>query len=211
MSLLGVGRRGSFSSRNFPDVYHGWISVHYFFCLTRFIPTPCVFSCTGFSAVSDLENFLRDLLLRFLSRINISNVIRGGSNFWRIFLIVPARYGLFVPSYLFGDLCYCLWVSDIILLLSNFFSRRIQSGQKIFWLLVWWRSFCGILIVPQFHVMKGAPKFWRDCFALPRGICPLSYLFYRLMTENVLTGWSPYLWRVFGLAFFPCSLWRRRG
>ena len=75
--LIGVGRRGGSSSHKFPDIYHSWLSSHFF--KTRCILTPWIFDCAGFSAVSDLKSLLKAPLLRFVSSINVYNVVRGGS------------------------------------------------------------------------------------------------------------------------------------
>ena len=57
--------------------WHGWYLPIGLFIFTIYIPTPWVFSCAGFSAVSNLDSLLRALLLRVLLRINVSNVIVG--------------------------------------------------------------------------------------------------------------------------------------
>ena len=49
------------------------------FLFTRCISTPFIFACNALSAVSDMENLLRGLLLRVLLRLNFSIVIGGSS------------------------------------------------------------------------------------------------------------------------------------
>ena len=77
-ALLGVGQRDGFSSNNVYTHLLARITSAFYCFFTRFISTPWIFACAGFSVVPDLDSLLRDPCLRVLLRIEVSNVIGGG-------------------------------------------------------------------------------------------------------------------------------------
>ena len=95
----------------------------------KVISTHWIFAFAGLSSVSDLGIHLRDTIFGALLRINVSNVIRGGSkvirdssaNFLSLKISARAAEVFFLPDLLRG-LLYCRRV-DILLLscLASFF------------------------------------------------------------------------------------------
>ena len=62
-ALLGVVPQGGFSSHKFYiRLLVRLASAHWVVFITRFIPTPCIFSCAGFSVMSNLYSLLRVIL-----------------------------------------------------------------------------------------------------------------------------------------------------
>ena len=102
------------------------------FFFTKCISKPWIFSCTIFSAVYDLESLLMALLLRVLSRLNVSNIIGGGSKV----------FGKYFQLFLRNLTCLSRPISSGIsaLLLSPvlWLSGRLFGG-----------TYFGILIVPK--------------------------------------------------------------
>ena len=116
-ALLRVGRQGIYSSLMFtPAFWRGW-HMPIEFCFKRCISPPWVFSCAGFSCVSDLDNLLR-VPLRSWGSFGFSTssmFLEGVPKFLAFFFpIVPARASLLVLSGLLGDLCYFLRVFDCL-------------------------------------------------------------------------------------------------
>ena len=92
-----------------------------------FVPTPLIFASDGFSAVSDLDIYLRTPFLRVRLRLNVSNVIRGGSDVViGSFQSFPRDLGWFLSNIL-GYLCSFL-----------------VAVYSTVWPLVWWRFFLSL-------------------------------------------------------------------
>ena len=113
-SLLGFGWQVRCSSGFFLNTgTFGFFPLLFF---TRYILTPWLFACAGFSAISDLENFLR-YPLRSWGKL----YFRFFWYFWRGFRsgqkkipIDPAGAGFFVPSDLCRNLRSCWWVLELL-------------------------------------------------------------------------------------------------
>ena len=137
------------------------------FLTTRCIWTPWIFAFSGFSAVSDLDNHLRDPLRSWGSLIGffyISDIFRGGSEVVsEFFSINSARAGVcFSPSDILGGLrsfrrVWYPWGSP---LLVSFLGLRPSN-------LLFGGASSGILIVPKFplilRVFQSSRKY---CFAI---------------------------------------------
>ena len=102
-ALLGVGRQGVFSSHMFtPAIWIGWHLPIGLFIFKRCIPTPWIFACTGFSAVSDLNRLLRASLCSWGSfTCSVSPAFLEGvpkllvnfsHNSFAIWLVCPVRF-----------------------------------------------------------------------------------------------------------------------
>ena len=151
--LLGVVQKGGSSSRLFPanTVMVGFCLLFYFF--TNCISTPWIFACSGFSSVSDLDNFL-GCLLRYWGSLQYfcQKFSGGGSKVIRDFSWL--RFQLFTKrvSGDIGELVGCL--CTIWLRLSLLISLGgIRSCLWITWLshtrLVVFYLGCLSLVIPD--------------------------------------------------------------
>ena len=105
-ALLGVGRRGCFSSHMFPDVYHCWISAHWVFSFNM------VYSNT------------LDICLRWiLSRDRSGNSLEGSAPFLRVLLIFSVQR--------FPEEAQKLSANFLIVLLT-FSERRLRKRRRTF-------------------------------------------------------------------------------
>ena len=82
---------------------------------TRCIPTPYVFSCDGFSAMSNIDRILRSWIHYWGSFAcsTSQTFLLGVPKLSDFFLIVPTLAGLFLLSDIFGSICSCFRVADI--------------------------------------------------------------------------------------------------
>ena len=108
-----------------------------YICFSSFIPTPWIFACSGFSAVSSMYSLLRDLL-RYWG-LFFSDVFVGGSE-------VVGKCFWYFPHEL--DCLSCPIFMGVY---------AIVTGSLTIWPLVW-SSLCGVLLVPLFLLMTGAPN-----------------------------------------------------
>ena len=118
--------------------WQDWHSLllHFIVCFTRCISTPWIFSCTVFSAVSDWESLLRDLLCSW------------GSFFFKVFDIFVRGYEVACESFQFITHNLATLSCMISLVISNIDislwpSHRL-SCSIIYWefllslCLLWW-------------------------------------------------------------------------
>ena len=144
-------------------------SAHVFF-FTRCISAPFIYACTGFSAMSDLDNRLRDPLCS-LGSLYFSmspTFLEGGSE------MVSKSF-----QFLLRELAY----------LSHMISSGIYAlvaSYLTVWPLVWRCYFWEILLVTQIPMMKGGMKFLEGVLCSVLGSILLAFFSSRLMTYKVL-------------------------
>ena len=116
VALLGVGRQGGLSSHMFtPDFWSGRHMPIWLFCFTMY-STPWIFSCAGFSAVSDLDIHLR-VMFRSWGPFDFSVFLAFSEGVLKLsenISVVPTRAGLSVLSDLLGGLRSCHWVFNCL-------------------------------------------------------------------------------------------------
>ena len=142
-ALLRVGRQGIYSSLMFtPAFWRGW-HMPIEFCFKRCISPPWVFSCAGFSCVSDLDNLLRVPLRSWGSfGFSTSSMFLEG---------VPKFLAFFFQSFPRELACLSCPVS-----LGIF---AIFSGSLTVWLLACQHFFCYICCLKVLNFLGGSPNF----------------------------------------------------
>ena len=106
-------------------------------------PTPWIFSFSGFSPVSILENLLRALLCSWWS-------------FW-LFRVLTFSEGDLKWSGELEGAFYATWYWWSILILLVVY--LLSPGFLVHSSAIGWHCSCGIILVPWFPYDKGAPKF----------------------------------------------------
>ena len=151
-----------------------WRSCHLtngLFCFTRYIPTPWIFSCAGFSAVYDMDSLSMDPFRSWGSLwwFHVSNVFGGGSK------MVCYNYNHLRASRI-------SWFTNII---RGF---ALVSGFLFSWLLfsVFFRNFISCL-----PVCKELQNYQRNCYTMASNVLGSilhDLLFCLSVTKKFSTG-----------------------
>ena len=192
-ALLRVVRRDGFSSHNVYTRLLARITSDRFFYKFYF-NTLYIYLCWILSHAWSGQSLEGSILGGPFEAQYLNLYRRGLQNCWQIFLIVTTISELFVLPYILVSLHSCLWVSDTCTLI--------------------WRRFLGLFIVPYFLVTAGAPKNWRNCFVLVRGISGSlfpAFFLNRPLTKTVLAGCLHYIQRSFWRSHLSSCSVRRRG
>ena len=167
-----------------PAFYSSWhLSIWLFRCICYY--TPCIFACTGFSAISYQWILLMSPFCSWgLFGWSISPKIwRGFHSWWHILLLFPIQTVLFFPYNILRGLCSCIWLFD----------HLIACVLALPWALA----------CPSVPLLIGDPELLARTVSQRPGKSAPFLLFYCLVTEKVLIVCLPFIWGNFYVAIFP--------
>ena len=165
-----------------PTFWCGWnLPSLGLFIFTRCITTPCIFACSGLSAVSDLEIDLRDLIRSWMSfYFSMSQIFSEIFLKWSENLSnFPAWSGLII---FFRPIHWSSWRSPLSLLGWSFYPL-LSGGFPM-----------AISCTKRSPVFLGIQNYRRDCSTLARNVLESllpEFLFHSSVTKKVSWYISP--------------------